>query len=326
MSKISNSPARRAHRRVMRFAAAAALGLGLLAGCGGSTSTVDAFVPGRLLVFGDELSALTTDGRKYTVNAVDENGALLCLVSPLWVQTLATHYGMVFAECNPGSQASPKGRMLAEAGATTDDMATQIRNFTSGASIEPDDLATVLIGMNDVLQAYASWPAESEDDLIARMESAGARAAQQVNDLAGSGARVLVSTIPDMGQTPFAKAESLEKGDVAASVLSKMSTAFNRSLRLNLLNDGSKLGLLLLDDLMHGMVRVPRAYGLANVDTAVCDDSAPLPDCNSDTLISGNDPTPTASNYLWADATRPTPVPQNYLGIQAVTRANNNPF
>jgi outer membrane lipase/esterase len=326
MSKTSTSPARRAHRRIMRLAAAATLGLGLLAGCGGSTSTVDAFIPGRLLVFGDDLSAMTADGRKYTVNSVDENGFLLCLVNPLWVQSLATHYGMVFAECNPGSQASPKGKMLAAAGATTDDMATQIRNFSSGDSIEPDDLATVLVGMNDVLQAYASWPAESEADLIARMETAGARAAQQVNELAGSGARVLVSTIPDMGQTPFAKAESLEKGDVAASVLSRMSSAFNRGLRLNLLNDGSKLGLLLLDDLMHGMVRVPRAYGLVNVDTAVCSNSAPLPDCNTDTLISGNDPTPTPSNYLWADATRPTPVPQNYLGLQAINRARNNPF
>jgi outer membrane lipase/esterase len=325
MSKTSNSPARRAHRRVLRFAAAAALGLGLLAGCGGSTSTVDAFVPGRLLVFGDDLSALTSDGRKYSVNALDENEVLQCQASPLWVQTLAAHYGMVFAECNPGSQASPAAKMLAAAGATTDDMATQIRTFSSGDSIQPDDLATVLIGMNDVLQAYASWPATSEADLIAQMEDAGARAAQQVNDLAGAGARVLVSTMPDMGQSPFAKAQALEKGDVAATLLGRMSAAFNRSLRLNLINDGSKLGLLLMDDLMHGMVRVPAAYGLANVDTAVCDASAPLPDCNNLTLI-GGDPVPTASNYLWADATRPTPVPQNYLGVQAITRARNNPF
>jgi outer membrane lipase/esterase len=268
---------------------------------------------------------MTSDGRKYTVNALDENGLLQCQGNPLWVQSLASFYGMVFAECNPDNQANPKAKMLAAVGATTDDMATQIRTFTSGDSIQSDDLATVLVGMNDVLQAYATWPAESEDVLMELMEAAGARAAQQVNDLAGSGARVLVSTMPDMGQSPFAKTEALEKGDVAATLLSRMSTTFNRSLRLNLLNDGSKLGLLLMDDLMHGMVRVRQAYGLANVDTAVCDDSVPLPDCSTDTLISG-DPTPTSSNYLWADATRPTPVPQNYLGSQAITRARNNPF
>ncbi|MGM9491618.1 SGNH/GDSL hydrolase family protein [Ideonella sp. YS5] len=325
MSKTPQSPARRAHRRVLHFAAVAALGLGLLAGCGGSTSTVDAFIPGRLLVFGDDLSTMTSDGRKYTVNAADENGLLQCQLNPLWVQTLAAQYAMVFAECNPDNQGNPKAKMLAAAGATTEDMATQIRTFTSSDSIQPDDLATVLVGMNDVLQAYATWPSESEDVLIALMEDAGARAAQQVNELAGSGARVLVSTMPDLGQSPFAKAEALEKGDVAAAVLSRMSTAFNRSLRLNLLNDGSKLGLLLMDDLMHGMVRVSAGYGLSNIDTPVCEDSAPLPDCNSLTLVSG-DPTPTASNYLWADATRPSPVPQHYLGIQAITRARNNPF
>jgi len=321
---IPTPKARRA-TRTTRLAAAAVLLTGLIAGCGGGTSTVDAFVPGRILVFGDELSVLTSDGRKYTINTVDENNVLDCRLNPIWVQSLAGQYGMVFAECNPDAFANPKARMLAAAGATTDELATQIRTFTSGDSIESDDMATVLVGMNDVLQAYASYPAESEDVLTARVEAAGERAAGQVNDLAAAGARVLVSTAPDMGQTPFAKAESLEKGDVAAAVLSRLSAAFNRSMRLSLTNDGSRIGLLLLDDLMHGMVRVPGAYRLQNVDTAACAGDAPLPDCSNNTLISA-DPTPTISNYLWADATRPAPGVHSYLGSQAITRARNNPF
>lgn len=325
MTMTLNSLARRAPRRATRFAAIAAMAIGLLAGCGGSTSTVDAFVPGRLLVFGDELSLLTDDGLKYTVNSVDENDTLKCDLNPLWVQLLATHYGMVFSQCNPDFVANPKAKMVAALGATTDDLANQIRNFTAGDSIQPDDLATVLIGMNDVLQAYASWPAESEDVLLARMEDAGARAADQVNLLAASGARVLISTSPDMGQTPFARAESLDKGDVAAKVLSQLSATFNRSMRLKLTNDGSKIGLLLMDDLMHGMVKVPNAYALINVTDSVCSESSPPPSCNSNTLISG-DPTPTATNYLWADSTHPNPTVHNYLGIQAITRARNNPF
>ena len=104
-----------------------------------------------------------------------------------------------------------------------------------------------------------------------------------------------------------------------------MSVAYNRAMRLALTNDGSKIGLLLLDDLMRSMVRVPAAYGLVNIDTAVCASNAPLPDCNSDTLITG-DPTPTILNYLWADATRPTTVMHSSLGVQAVSRAANNPF
>ncbi len=323
---ISTSLARRAPR-VWRLAAGAALMAGLLVGCGGSTSQVDVFVPGRLLVFGDELSVLTSDGHKYSVNAVDDNGTLQCGGNLIWVQTLAAHYGMVFSECNPGAVADPKAKMLATEGATVDELGTQIRTFTSGDSIRGDDLATVLIGMNDVLQAYASYPAESEEVLISRMEDAGQRAAEQVNSLASNGARVLISTMPDMGQTPFAKAESLEKGDIAARVLTRLGSAFNSSLRLKLTNDGSKLGLLLLDDLMHGMVRVPGAYGLASTDTAVCDESAPLPTCTNNTLIpADSSPTPNVATYLWADATRPTPVVHAHLGSQAVSRATNNPF
>lgn len=324
---ISTSLARRAPR-VWRLAAGAALMAGLLVGCGGSTSQVDVFVPGRLLVFGDELSVLTSDGHKFTVNTVDEDsGALQCGSGPIWVQTLAAHYRMVFSECNPDAVANPKAKMLATEGATVDELGAQVRTFTSGDSIQSDDLATVLIGMNDVLLAYASYPAESEEVLIARMEDAGQRAAAQVNDLAASGARVLISTMPDMGQTPFAKAESQDKGDIAARVLTRLSSAFNRSLRLKLTNDGSKLGLLLLDDLVHSMVRVPAAYGLANTDTAVCDPLALLPTCSNDTLIpADSSPTPSVSTYMWADATRPGLPVHRSLGSQAVTRASNNPF
>jgi outer membrane lipase/esterase len=323
MTMTSISAARRAIRS-SRLAAGVALLAGMVA-CGGGTSTVDAFVPGRILAFGDELSVLTSDGRKYTTNSVDDNDILQCKLNPIWVQLLATQYGMVFAECNPDNVASPKAKTLATVGATSDDLATQIRTFTAGDSIESDDLATVLVGMNDVLQAYAAYPAESEDVLIARVQAAGERVAAQVNDLAAAGARVLISTTPDMGQTPFAKAESLEHGDTRAAVLTRLSAAFNRSMRLALTNDGSKLGLLLLDDLMHGMVRVPSVYGLSNVDTAVCAVDAPLPDCNNHTLVTA-DPTPTVTSYLWADATRPTATVHNYLGVQAITRARNNPF
>jgi outer membrane lipase/esterase len=324
---ISTSWARRASR-VWRRVAGAALVAGVMAGCGGSTDQVDVFEPGRLLVFGDELSLLTNDGHKYTVNTVDENDALVCNGENgrVWVQVLAGRYGMVFAECNPNSSANPKAKMLATEGATVDELDMQIRTFTSGDSIRSDDLATVLIGMNDVLQAYASFPAESEDVLIARMQAAGERAADHVNDLASSGARVLVSTMPDLGQTPFAKAEDLDHGDIRSRLLTRLGQEFNRSLRLKLTNDGSKLGLLLMDDLQHSMVRVPAAYGLRNTDKAVCEESSPLPTCNNNTLISDDSVTPTAINYLWADATRPTPVIHNYLGAQAYNRATSNPF
>lgn len=318
---------RRTSSRAPRLAAIAAVALGLLAGCGGGTTQVDRFQPERLLVFGDELSVITSDGRKYTTNTVDDNGVYQCKSSPIWVQYLATQYGMVFAECNPDIIGNPQARMLAVAGANADGLVEQVRNFSSGDSVRPTDLATVLVGMNDVLEAYAAYPTEDEALLVARVQAAGRRVAAQVNELAASGARVLISTMPDMGLTPFAAKQDAEFGDTRSRLLSRLSVEFNTELRLNVVNDGSKLGLVLADDLVRSMVRVPGAFGLRNVNTAVCQDTAPLPDCSNQTLISGDDSVaPSGANYLWADSYRPTVVLHTSLGQQAVRRALSNPF
>lgn len=318
---------RRTSSRAPRLAALAAVALGLLAGCGGGTSQVDRFQPERLLVFGDELSVITSDGRKYTTNSVDDNGRFLCKSSPIWVQYLAVQYNMVFAECNPDVVGNPQAKMLAVAGATADGLADQVRTFSTGDSVRPTDLATVLVGMNDVLDAYAAFPAEDEASLVARVQAAGRRVAAQVNGLAAAGARVLVATIPDMGLTPFAAREDVDFGDTRSRLLSRLSVEFNTELRLNLVNDGSKLGLLLPDDLVRSMVRVPGAYGLRDVKTPVCRDSAVLPDCNNQTLIPGEDGVvPNGTSYLWADTYRPTIAMHTVLGQQAVRRALNNPF
>lgn len=319
----TSTPTSRRFGFASRLLASTTLAAGLLAGCGGGTSQVDSFVPERILVFGDELSLLTNEGRKYSVNEVNDAGQLLCKNNAIWVQKLAAHYNMVFAECNPDFLASPEAHMLAEAGATTDGLSAQITRFTAGDSIRSDDMATVLVGMNDVLEAYAAFPAESEEELVRRVEAAGGRAAARVNELAASGARVLVSTAPDMGLTPFAQAEDDEHGNVRSRLLTRLSEAFNRNLRLGLVNDGSKIGLLLLDDLLRSMDRVPGAYSLSNVDDPVCVSSVTLPNCSNQTLISGDI---ISSRYLWADATRPGVNLHDRLGTQAITRAANNPF
>jgi outer membrane lipase/esterase len=327
MRKTSSSTLRRA-RSVSRLASLTALAASLLAGCGGGTTQVDSFVPERLLVFGDELSVLTEEGLKYSPNDIDEtNGQLRCQNNPIWVQELAGHYGMAFAECNPDFLANPKAKMLAVAGATSDGLTTQIREFTAGDSIHRDDLATVLVGMNDVLEAYAAFPAENEEELVRRVEAAGERTAERVNELAAAGARVLIATAPDLGVTPFARAEDDEHGNTRSALLTRLSDSFNRSMRLKLVNDGSKIGLLLLDDLLRSMVRVPGAYGLRDVEKGVCADNVTLPNCSNETLISSdNSPTPSIATYLWADDTRPSLVLHDSLGTQAINRAANNPF
>src|SRR4051812_31191165 len=95
--------------RLPRILALAAFAAGLLTACGGGTSQYDPFVPGRVLAFGDENSVIDSQGRKYSINGVkdtlDENGqtvsAIDCTALQNWAQSVASHYGFVFAECNP---------------------------------------------------------------------------------------------------------------------------------------------------------------------------------------------------------------------------------
>lgn len=306
--------------RLLRGVGAAMLAAGLLASCGGG-SQVQEFNPDRLISFGDELSYFTDAGLKYTTNVADDNGTVDCEAGPLWIQNLATHYGMVYAQCNPNGEASPDARTLATVDATVDDFAAQVLAFTAGDSLRSSDMVTVLVGMHDVLNAYARYPVEDESILIAQVQDAGLRLAQQVNSITGTGARVLVSTIPDLGLTPFAIEERDTHGDTdRAELLTRLVNAFNQTMRLNLINDGSKIGLLLADDLSRALVRVPGAYGVTNIDTPVCTVALPL--CTSNTLIADGN----ASTYLWADSTRPAITLHDRLGDQAVSRVNNNPF
>jgi outer membrane lipase/esterase len=307
---------------LVRGLLAASLAVSLLASCGGSSSQVDAFTPLRVLSFGDELSLLTPEGKKYTTNSATATAGLLCAEQPLWVQYLATaRYGMVFSQCNPDSKPEANAKMLATYGATVDGFVTQTQAFAAGDSFSGNDMVTVMVGMNDVLAAYARYPVESAASLTAEMTAKGELLGATVNRLTDTGARVLISTVPDIGLSPYAIAEKAAHTDTnRAALLTSLVNSLNLAMRKSIVNDGSKIGLLLADDLTKAMVRVPSAYGLANTTVPVC--ATALPDCTSLTLItSGN-----ALTYLWADSIHPASTFQSQLGVQAVSRVNNNPF
>lgn len=300
----------------------ASLATSLLASCGGSSSQVDAFVPQRILTFGDELSLLTPEGKKYSTNSATTTDGLICEEQPLWVQYLATsHYGMVYSQCNPDSKTETNAKMLAAYGATVDGFVTQTQTFAAGDSFSGNDLVTVMVGMNDVLAAYARYPVESAAALSAEMTAKGKLLGATINSLTDTGARVLISTVPDIGLSPFAIAEKAAHTDTdRAALITSLVKSLNDAMRLTIINDGSKIGLLVADDLTKAMVRVPTAYGLTNTTVPVC--ATALPDCTSLTLITGG----SSVSYLWADATHPATLFQLQLGVQAVSRVNNNPF
>lgn len=302
---------------LVRAALATMAGI-LLASCGGGTTQVEPFVPSRYIAFGDELSAFEPDGRKYTLNAFNAAAtAYDCSLNPLWIQTVASIYGFQFAECPVGST-DAKAITRAAANARAAELKLQI-DAQEQQGFTARDLVTVLVGTNDVKDIYETRGNSTEDELITLARERGVAIATQVNRLVNLGAKVIISTTPDVGLTPYAVA----KGAADAALLSRLSAAMNGRIRVNILNDGRFVGLVLADELVQTAVRFPSAYGLADgagVTTGAC--SVALPNCDNTTLIAGAN----VDGWLWADELRLGLVAHRQLGSLAAGRAQNNPF
>jgi hypothetical protein len=196
----------------------------LVAACGGSTTQYEPFIAERVFAFGDETSVLTGspagNGLKYSINGLDNDGNVDCRLNLTWVQSVASLYGFVPAECNPNGL-EPKSYIFAEAGATVDDVTRQVER----AALQVDrrfgdkDLATMLAGANDILELYARYPAESRDALLNEARSRGVQLARAVNALVALGARVVVSDVPSLGLTPFARKERALHTDTDRALL-----------------------------------------------------------------------------------------------------------
>ena len=295
----------------------------LVAACGGSTSQYEPFIAQRVFAFGDETRGLTGspagNGLKYSINGLDSEGNVDCRLNVTWVQSVASLYGFVPAECNPNGL-EPKAYIFAEAGATVDDVTRQVAR----AALQVDnqfgdkDLATMLAGANDVLELYARYPAESRDALLNEARSRGRQLALAVNALVKLGARVVVSDLPSLGLTPFARKErALHTDTDRAALLTDLTTAFNEQLGVNILLDGRYIGLVQADLQFRAIADNP---GSLNVTEGACTVAVPL--CSTATLVPGA----TAFTHLWADDTRMSGFGQSQLATLAIDRASRNPF
>ncbi|MCK9685493.1 SGNH/GDSL hydrolase family protein [Scleromatobacter humisilvae] len=310
---------------------AAAGALAVLASCGGGTYQQQAFVPARLLVFGDESSRLQgSQGLKYSINEVSNiTGETDCTLNPIWTQTVANGYGLTFANCNPNGAFENNAIDNTTVNGTVADVVQKVAAFQGGDTFNGNDLVLIWVGMNDILNEYKANASPDETVLVQDMKDQGTQLANVVNSIANAGAKVVILTVPDMSYSPYAFAEA-QRGDFdRAKLLSDMSTAFNVGMRSNILNDGSKIALVLVDDLVRNAVRSPGSFGLIANDnqTYGCLDSAPLPTCTNETLR--NDPStgqPAIQNFMWADATHLGSALQGQIGSQAYGRARSNPF
>jgi lysophospholipase L1-like esterase len=308
----------------------------LATSCGGS-STSTKFIPGRIISFGDESSMIIdvnndSNGAKFTVNAVvsSTDPTLVCGGNSVWNQSVAASFGLVFPECNPGSTAitAPVSRIRATQGARAADLTAQIDAQQADTPLGPGDMATLLIGENDIIQQYLQYPAVSEVELTANVEAAGVETARQLNRLADLGVKVLVATVPDIGVTPFAYAERAANADTdRAALLTRLTQSFNGQMRATMYNDGRRIGLILLDEVVDAIAKNPGVDGITNATDAVCDltQSKLTPpsslDCTTLTLVPNG-----STAYLWADLLHLSDSGQNIFGTNAITRAHNNSF
>ena len=322
-----------ARPHALRSLQAAALALaGLLASCGGGGGQVEPFKPTRILAFGDDLSTIESDGRKYSINAfkqvtaadgtlVDDPTTLDCTRNPLWIQTVAGSFGLAFDRCL-GTATGASGQVRAQVGQKVADLPAQISGV-SGNVLGEKDLALVMIGMNDILELYGQYPTVDQNTLLAQAGNRGTALGAQVNALATSGPAVVVLTVPDIGKSPFALAQNTSTGDATRSnLISRLVEKFNNAMSVKLINDGRLIGLVYADIDSQNLVKFPATFGLTNVVDPACKTTAPLPGCTTATLVD----TATSATWMWADNLRLSPAVQARMGLLAESRARNNPF
>lgn len=315
----------KSNRRGWIALGAAVLASALLASCGGGSEQVSTFRAARVIAFGDESSVLRNDGRKYTVNALvsGSTSAIDCGSNPIWVQSLAAAYGLAFAQCPGSSVVEPNSLIFATPGAKAADLTMQIDNAQTNGGFGPGDLVTVLVGVNDVIEQFNQYPNVGQDQLLANVEAAGAEVAAQVNRLADLGAKVLISTIPEVGRMPFAGDRSAGSTNGSPAILTALSKRFNDAMLSRLLNDGHKIGLIQLDEYVTAIDNATQAglsSGYTNTTLGAC--SVALPNCTTATLVGDA----VGAVWFWADDRHLGPTAQSYLGSLALSRAQNNPF
>ena len=300
----------------------------LVAACGGGQ--VQPFAPTRVLAFGDELSTIEADGRKYSINgykqvtvngtATDDLTTLDCTRLPIWIQTVAAGFRLAFDRCL-GTATAATGQVLARPGQKVADFAAQVA-AVQGTPFGEQDLALVMFGLNDILELYGRYTGANRDALIGEARTRGAALGGQVNALAQRGPAVVVLTVPDIGLSPFALAQNTASDTSRSKLISDLVATFNNRMSVELINDGRLIGLVYADIEVQNNVKFKENYGLVNVTQAACQTSAVLPACTTASLVTGAG----ATTWLWADSLLLSPAGQTRLGQLAESRARNNPF
>lgn len=264
-----------------------------------------------------------------------------CEDNPLWIQSLANSYKLGYKDQCP-TETRSGAVTYAQAGATVATTATQVAGRL--ASIGKGTLVTLMVGQNDILNAYqqVKGGAWSMDQAKARMYDEGGALAAIINDIYKTGAHVLFVKLADVGLTPYARAE----GGTAAENLTALTVAFNNGVLNKVKNDGKQIGLVNLYDetrRIYNYVREGDTYdNFNNISDAICDATSRKPDgsavalgaaapsygtdamlyCTNNTLKSGI----STSTYFWAGPVHLSPGAHAILGSLANQRVRDQTF
>jgi outer membrane lipase/esterase len=301
-----------------------------LVACGGGSAQIEPFQPRQIITLGDENSALTVDGKNYAVNGFDATaGVINCSSQPIWTQVLAANFGIALDRCTQAAPADVHGITRAALNAKAADLDAQIDAQLALGPPSSKDLFTVMVGMHDIVEVYENFTGARDCNLDTRVTTPleaelaqrGHHVAEQINRLVSAGARIIVSTVHDIGLTPYARAkEAITPGQM--TLLTCMTAAFNARVRVDIEQDGRSIGLVLADDQTQLAVRALGNFssGLVNITDAAC--AVAVPDCTTNTLVAGA----STISHLWADDLHFGQVLHSRLATLAEQRARNNPF
>ncbi len=293
----------------------------LLAGCGSST-TVGALKPARIISFGDAFSDVGQQGgKKYTVNDGSVNN---------WVNTLANSYGFSMTPSAAGGTGYAHGlaRVSTSVNAAgnpgTPSISQQIDQFLAVDNFGANDVVLINGGMSDIVAEMSAVNAglETTAQMQANVQQAGRDLSTLVKRLVGSGANyVVVLGTYNLGQTPWGVATG------RSELLTSISTEFNDAMLVPIVSMGKNV--LYVDaayylNLASNPLSAP-GYGLTDALTPVCTSIDYGPGigtgtgqvnsllCNPSTVISGA----SIANYTFADALHFTPAVHRLFGSYA---------
>jgi len=267
-------------------------GAALLAACG-SGSVVSDLTPKRFISVGDGFADVGQNGHRYTVN----DG------TPNWLQKLAAEYSLTLTAATAGGFGYAQGHARVDSadtssGTNAPSVKQQVDAVLARTALIDGDVVFLGGGISDIVAAVGA--SGISDATTQTVRAAGKALAAQVRRVVqAGGTHVVITGVPNLGSTPWARGRG--QGDAIES----LSNAFNDALKVDIADLGQNVLYFDAALFFNLIYNKPDAYPIDNITNPVCT----TPDastCTTSTLLPGAD----YNRYLFADSLYFTPAAQ----------------